>query len=70
MIGMLINNEFELEETVYLKTDKDQSPRMITRITVFPGGSHTYQASSGTQYSDHHACELSRTLNPVLTTTS
>jgi len=35
---MVIENKFELEQAVYLKTDPDQRQRIITRIIVSSGG--------------------------------
>jgi len=35
---MIINNAFEFGEIVYLKTDKDQYPRIVTGFTVNPNG--------------------------------
>jgi hypothetical protein len=34
---MVINNKFNIGDTVYIKTDVDQSPGIITCIQVNPG---------------------------------
>ena len=35
--GMVINNKFNIGDTVYIKTDVEQSPGIITCIQVNPG---------------------------------
>lgn len=57
---MFIDNKFEFSETVYLKTDPNQYPRIITRMSVTKG-SITYELSSGSTTSWHYDFEISRT---------
>ena len=64
---MKINNKFELRQVVYLKTDVDQSPRLVTSIRIDSTGL-IYQISCGTQTSDHFDFEISEIKNIVLTT--
>jgi hypothetical protein len=35
---MVLDNKFELQQTVYLKTDPDQRGRIVTQINVRVGG--------------------------------
>jgi hypothetical protein len=48
---------FKIGQPVYLKTGNDKGERIITRISVFPGGKQ-YELSYGTETSWHYACEL------------
>jgi hypothetical protein len=63
---MLIQNEFELGATVYLVTDKEQAPRMVTMIQVSPGQGIAYRLACGSQESCHFPCEISQEPNLVL----
>lgn len=63
---MVIENKFELEQTVYLLTDEDQLARLVTKICIVPG-SITYELSQGHLASIHYDFEISDTKN-VLTT--
>lgn len=45
---MLIDLEYEFGTIVYLKTDPDQFPRIITGAQVHPGNYVVYQLSKGT----------------------
>lgn len=55
---MVIDNEFQLGQTVYLKTDMEQLPRMVTLIQVNPLG-HLYYLSCGPISSWHYEIEIS-----------
>ena len=52
--------DFDLGEIVYLKTDPDQQPRMVTEVSFWLSGGVGYQLSCGTSISSHYALELSR----------
>jgi len=39
---MEIRNKFNIGDTVYLNTDEDQSPNIVTGFTVRPGGLLAY----------------------------
>ena len=56
---MTVANLFDLGEIVYLKTDKDQLPRMVVAIHVTLAGVK-YQLSSGTTSDYTYAEEISR----------
>lgn len=65
---MTIKSRYDIEDIVYLKTDTDQNPQMITAITIRPGGTIVYELSSGTDTSDHYEFEISRQVDNVLKT--
>lgn len=56
---MFIENEFDLKQKVYLKTDKDQSPRLVKGIKVFPEGDLIYTLVCGNEESYHFPFEIS-----------
>jgi len=53
-----INNDFELKQTVFLKTDVEQRPRIVTAINVRID-SLTYELSCGVQSTWHVSFEIS-----------
>lgn len=55
---MVIDNKFRIGEIVYLKTDNDQLPRIVTRILVSVG-EIMYEVSGGTSHTDCWEFELS-----------
>jgi len=57
---MIIDNQFELGEEVYLKTDEEQRKRIITGIKIDCTGGIWYELSLGTNVSNHYAVEISR----------
>ena len=59
MKGMILDNEFDIAETVYLKTDGDQLPRIVTSIGIRPSGI-LYELSCGCSSSSHYDFEISR----------
>ena len=59
--GMIIENEFDIEDTVYLKTDSEQLPRLITKLIICSATQIIYVCSCGTLDSQHFAFELSTT---------
>ena len=66
---MLIENKFEIGQTVYLKTEKDQSARMVVRLLLTPNGI-LYFLVCGTVESAHYEIEISDKVNVVLATTN
>lgn len=55
---MIIDNDFNIEDIVYLKHDIEQKPRIVYAITI----SKTelmYELISGTEVSTHYGFELS-----------
>ncbi len=65
---MVIDNKFEYGQTVYLKTDKDQLPRIVTAIHL-RGQNITYALSQGTGETIHHDIEISEEVNIIFKTT-
>lgn len=61
---MIINNKFDLGEKVYLKTDKDQSVRIVVRIQVGPMGL-LYCLNQGTIESWHYDFEMTTEIDEV-----
>lgn len=57
-MAMLIENAFEIGSTVYLKTDKEQCPRIVFCIKVFRN-EFIYELACGTTTSSHYDFELS-----------
>jgi hypothetical protein len=57
---MTINNQFEAEQFVYLKTDPDQMKRMVTAITI-RGKNLMYELSIADDAPTwHQECEISK----------
>ena len=56
---MRIENEFNISDFVYLKTDPDQQERIITGINVRPGGRIIYAVTLGHEETCHYGFELS-----------
>lgn len=56
---MTIDNRFNLKQTVYLKTDTDQKPRIVTGILVKPSDL-LYELSCGADNSNHFDFEISK----------
>ena len=64
-----LETEYVISDTVYLKTDIDQYPRIITGINIRIGNL-IYLLSCGTQESYHYAFELSKDKDIMITTTN
>lgn len=58
---------FRMGQTVYLKTDKEQKPRLVTGITLRPI-SVTYALVCGTTETWHYPLEISSEKDIVLST--
>lgn len=65
---MKINNEFNFGDIVYLRTDMNQSPRMVVAFEVYAEGEMLYKVSSGTLTSYHYAMELSKDRDMTIVT--
>lgn len=53
----------DIGETVFLKTDGEQKPRIITEILLRPSGSVLYLLANGTSGSWHNGFEISQVVN-------
>ena len=56
---MKIDNDFNIEDIVFLKHDIEQKPRMIINI-IIDKYCVMYELISGTEYSKHYSFELSK----------
>ncbi len=66
---MVIQNSFDFGDIVYLKTDKEQSPRIVFAIKVYKSDI-LYELACGTLNSMHYPFEISKEANVLLTTTN
>ena len=68
-MGRVIDNKFDHGDIVYLKTDKDQLPRIVYCLKVFPN-EILYEVTAGTLTSAHYEFELSKEANVLMQTTN
>lgn len=66
---IVIENKFEFGDTVYLLTDKDQIKRIITAMSINPGGTIRYCLANGVGESWHYDFEVSTEIDVLQTTT-
>ncbi len=59
---MIIENKFNIGETVYLVTDEDQKPRIVTGISVTVNGLR-YNLVNGITDTYHYELEMSSEKN-------
>jgi hypothetical protein len=57
---IIINNNFDIGEIVYLKTDFDQLPRIITAVMYSADGGTLYKVNQGEIGNWQYEIELSR----------
>lgn len=55
---MTLNNEYKIQEILYLRHDIEQLPRMVTAI-IWDGHKIMYEVISGVEVSQHYEFELS-----------
>ena len=55
---MIFETQFNFGQIVYLKTDKEQLPRMITKIQFMRSGSSLSELSCGATSSWHYDYEI------------
>lgn len=55
---LYVETMFGIGDCVYLKTDREQSARIVTGITITPTG-QTYRLSCGTVETFHYGVEIS-----------
>jgi hypothetical protein len=58
----------DIGETVFLKTDDEQKPRIITEILLRPSGSVLYLLVNGASGSWHNGFEISQVINVLAKT--
>lgn len=66
---MVIENNYEFGDIVYLITDPDQRPRIVTGILCNPGLIE-YRLSCGTELSWQLECAISKERNTIIATTN
>lgn len=57
---MMLENVYDIGEVVYLKTDPDMLPRIVTKISAFSVDSLEYQLSCGVNFSYHMDYEITK----------
>lgn len=62
---MDISTKYDITQEVYLRTDPEQLPRIITEINIKPIG-HMYQLSNGVVFSWHYDFEMSEEKNVLM----
>lgn len=60
---MVLENNFELRQKVYLSTDIDQQERIITAILINAANTIRYELSFGASTSWHYECEITEDKN-------
>lgn len=59
---MNITTKFKLGDVVYLKTDQEQLPRIITALSISGGSMNNhligYELSQGSDSSEHYSSEI------------
>jgi hypothetical protein len=55
----MVDNDFEIGEILYLKTDEEQKIRILNAILVTPNG-YLYRLASGSSDSYHYPMEITR----------
>lgn len=63
-----IDNKFAMGEIVYLRTDTEQLPRIVTGIQVCADGGMLYKLSQGESVDWHYEVELARDQDILLKT--
>jgi hypothetical protein len=56
---IVVDNEFEIGQIVYLKTDPEQLERIVFGILVFGKSEVIYKLTAGTLNSEHYGFEIS-----------
>jgi hypothetical protein len=67
---MVIDNQFNIGQFVYLITDVDQVRRIITAISIRGNNSISYEVSLGTSCGFHYDFELSLEPDIITKTTN
>jgi len=62
--------EFQLQQTVYLKTDKEQKPQLVTGMSLRPFNSVTYGITESSNETWHYGFEISDERDIVMATSN
>lgn len=65
-----MKSRFNLGAKVFLKTDVNQYPRIITAIRLLTGGTICYDLAQSEEVTVHNECELSEERDVILATTN
>lgn len=68
-MAIIVENKFEFGDIVYLKTDREQNPRIVYMMKVFPNET-LYELACGTTVSSHYEFEISKEVNVLMQTTN
>lgn len=66
-MSKLIDNKYDHGEVVYLKTDREQSPRIVFCFRVYQNET-LYELACGERVSTHYEFEITKEMNLVLST--
>jgi hypothetical protein len=67
---MKINTKYNIEDSVYLVTDAEQSERIIISITILPNSLIVYSVMCGTESSEHYEFELCENIDVIKKTSN
>lgn len=68
-MSVIVDTQFNIKDIVYLKTDVEQKPRIITGICVRDSGIN-YELSCGECLTWHYDFEITTEVNVLLTSTN
>lgn len=60
---IVIENKYNFGDILYLRTDVDQEPRIVTAIVACPAGDILYELACGIVISKHYDFELATEKN-------
>lgn len=69
MHSKIINVKYEIGEVAYLKTDRDQTPRIVYCYKIF-NKEIMYELACGIQVSAHYEFEMSKAIDVLMSTTN
>ena len=64
--GFVINNQYNIGDMVFVRTDPDQNATIITGIKICPNGHYVYLCSAGNATNQFYEVELSTEINQEL----
>jgi len=63
---IVVDNKFEHGDVVYLKTDEEQRPHIVSKIEIFKGGELLYGLINKKEVSSHYEFEISTEKNILI----
>lgn len=67
---IVVENQYEIGQTVYLRTDTDQVAHIVTAIVINPGNSLSYEIVICNTMSKHNEFELSPEPDHIIKTSN